>query len=235
MQGSPSCRFFILGAGASADSGLPTYRGQGRVITTTLENLQTRQGIETIWSDLRELQATQPGPTYQRLEQMLLECNGNAMVVTQNVDGLVRNIDLHGASVIELHGNLKRATCLSCGVETMPTMDVACPVCLVGLLRPHVVLVGEPLDPSLLCEIYSWISKARPSECYIIGTSMQFAYLHEFVRKCCIRGNPCRVIHVNPDPDYVWHQKRIKTICAMGEYRQVLVKRKRDHDKWDSL
>lgn len=235
MQGAPISRFFILGAGASVDSGLPTYRNQGRVITTTLENLQTRHGIETIWRDLRELQATQPGPTYEKLEQLLLECNGNAMVVTQNVDGLIHGIDLHGARVVELHGNLKRATCLSCGAEVTSTMEAACPMCLVGLLRPHVILVGEAIDPCQLSDIYSWISKARPSECYIVGTTMQFAYLHNFVRQCCIKGNPCRVIHVNPDPEYTWHQKRIKTVCAMGEYRQVLVNRKREQDKRDSL
>jgi NAD-dependent deacetylase len=73
-------------------------------------------------------------------------------LITQNVDGLHLSAGSH--NVVEMHGNLWKIRCTQCGrITTNRSLQLGpqptCGVCG-GLLRPHVVWFGEPLDPVIL-------------------------------------------------------------------------------------
>ncbi len=145
----------LTGAGISADSGVPTFRGEdGLWRNFRAEDLATLEAFERdprlVWewySWRRELIATkQPNPAHYALAE--LERRFDAFVlVTQNVDGL--HAKAGSRKLIELHGNIWKVRCTKCG-EVTEHLDVPieilpyCKHCN-GLLRPHIVWFGEVL------------------------------------------------------------------------------------------
>lgn len=237
-------RFFILGAGASVDSGMKTYRGHESLSYTyydpdnppmTFEALGNDEGMKRMWAHVEELKKDKNnakiGATYLKLQKML---NDNCMVVTQNVDGLIHAIDTHDARIVEIHGHLKTATCLKCN-KTCDTEKVNhnhCGDCG-SWLRPDIVLLGENVNDVKGININSWINRNHPTECYVIGTTLQFSYLRNMIISCRKKG--ARVIHVNTDPEYEWHCMREKTAAIEGLATSVLVRRKKNDELRNKL
>jgi NAD-dependent deacetylase len=150
----------LTGAGASAESGVPTFRGEGGIWSEYDERDFTFQRLRRdpagFWRDWVALRADlagafDPNPAHDALAD--LEAAGHLhAVVTQNVDGL------HAAAgsddVVELHGTAGRVVCASCGrerdaapvVERVRDGEVPprCAECG-GVLEPDAVLFGEPL------------------------------------------------------------------------------------------
>jgi len=150
----------LTGAGVSAESGVPTFRGPGGLWENHRpEELATPQAFQRdpvlVWrwyNWRRELiSACRPNPAHQALVR-LEERVPRFTLITQNVDGL------HGLAgsrrLLEIHGSIWVLRCVSCGLEAedhslnLPTPP-QCPDCG-GILRPGVVWFGEPLDPDLL-------------------------------------------------------------------------------------
>ena len=119
---------FVTGAGMSADSGLPTYRGVGGLYDsgTTEEGLPIEVLLsgplfarrpEWTWKYLAEIERACRGAAPNRghevlalLERRLPRC----VVLTQNVDGLHRRAG--STEVIEIHGNLHDLSCTACEI-----------------------------------------------------------------------------------------------------------------------
>lgn len=170
---------FLTGAGISAESGIPTFRGEkGLWEEFDAEELATVEGFERnpekvwAWYDLRRTQALQckPNPAHETIA--VLEKSGfDTAVITQNIDDLHR---LAGNDrLIELHGNIWKVKCTRfCGVwedRTAPYPHLP-PVCACGsLLRPHVVWFGEMLDESILASAYMRLGET--DLCVVVGTS----------------------------------------------------------------
>jgi NAD-dependent deacetylase len=182
----------LTGAGLSAESGVPTFRGEGGLWKTyRAEELATPQAFRRdprlVWEWYgwrRELVAAcRPNPAHTSLAQFAL--SGRASLVTQNVDGLhtaaahaeAGHQDAKAALPLELHGALFRDRCSACGVlsdaegavdsssvETLPR----CPRCS-ELLRPDVVWFGEALDPRVLDDAFQ--RAAGADVCLVVGTS----------------------------------------------------------------
>lgn len=200
--------FFILGAGASSDSGLPTYRGEDGLydddstpeILLTPRNLYTHP--ESVWRFLNPLysmiQQHTPGPTYQKIAEIIQE-HPHSFLLTQNIDGYATNLNL---PVIEMHGSHKTMTCVGCGSSIPTDFDKFRCDCG-GWYRPDVVLFEESLPKKSVQEVYYLLKKRRPKYVLVIGTSMQFPYLRVFIDKAKKRG--AKVIHINPDPNYHGH------------------------------
>jgi NAD-dependent deacetylase len=145
----------FTGAGVSAESGVPTFRGAGGLWERYRpEELATPEAFardpELVWRWYRWRQVlvyrAGPNPGHRAVAE--LEAIGVVKaVITQNVDGLHQKAG--SRNVVELHGSLWRARCVECGavyrldkpVEETPPR---CPKCG-GLLRPDVVWFGEPL------------------------------------------------------------------------------------------
>ncbi len=146
----------LTGAGISAESGVPTFRGpDGLWEGHRPEELATPQAFaadhEKVWrwyNWRRELIAgCQPNDAHRALVEIEQRAERFSLV-TQNVDGLHR---LAGSNdPIELHGNIWITRCTACGARRedrrvplpVPPFCKACG----GLLRPHIVWFGESLD-----------------------------------------------------------------------------------------
>ncbi len=145
----------LTGAGISADSGVPTFRGaEGLWRTFRAEDLATPEAFERdprlVWEWYnwrRELIATkQPNPAHEALVK-LERREKQFWLITQNVDGLHRAAGSQRLS--EIHGNIWKVRCTGCDVISenreipLPILPT-CQLCH-ALLRPHIVWFGESL------------------------------------------------------------------------------------------
>ena len=172
----------LTGAGVSAESGVPTFRGGGDStvwrgmpfeIISSAGMLQRDLPAVWEWFNYRrgKLEALKPNPAHEaiaRWQDVLKELS----LVTQNIDGLHQMAG--SRNVIELHGNVWRARCADCGARTNARdlrFDRGVPLCFDcgGALRPDVVLFGEML-PTGAFELAA--VKAESCElCVVVGTS----------------------------------------------------------------
>jgi len=154
--------FFITGAGISADSGLPTYRGVGGLydgrktadgvsIEEALSAGMFRQRPEITWKYMSEIEASARSKTFNRAHEVLAELEqikARVWVLTQNIDGF--HLAAGSQNVIEIHGTMRRIRCTQCGktksVATYEGMQIPphCEACG-SMMRPDVVLFDEML------------------------------------------------------------------------------------------
>jgi NAD-dependent deacetylase len=192
LRGSRSI-LFITGAGLSADSGLPTYRGIGGLYegrdaedNIPIEALLSREAIEArpdlTWKYLLQIElacrTSKPNRGHEVIAEMESEFE-RVWVLTQNVDGFHRQAG--SRQVIDIHGDLHRIRCMRCAYE-QPVTDYAgltipprCPDCN-GVLRPDVVLFGERLPARQLATYQAEIPDGFDLV-LSIGTTSVFPYI----------------------------------------------------------
>ncbi len=163
------CVVALTGAGISAESGVPTFRGaDGLWRNFRAEELATPGAFQRdphlVWewynwrrSLLREIQPNRAHIALRELEERVRDFT----LITQNVDGLHT---LAGSrKVLELHGSIWRLRCTECDREE-ENRDVPLkllPMCACGgLKRPGVVWFGEMLPPGVLEEAFERAGKA---------------------------------------------------------------------------
>jgi NAD-dependent protein deacetylase/lipoamidase len=146
----PKRTVVLTGAGISADSGIPTFRGEGGLWRNyRAEDLATPEAFATNpllvweWYEWRRslVRNAEPNAAHRSLASL-----PSALVVTQNVDALHQRAG--SADVIELHGNLFRARCVreQTRADARDAFEKLPPQCACGaLLRPDVVWFGEML------------------------------------------------------------------------------------------
>jgi NAD-dependent deacetylase len=204
---------FITGAGISAESGVPTYRGIGGLY----DNRNTEEGmsIETILSG--ETLRARPGLTWKYISLIEKKCRnarlnrGHEIIVemeacfkrvwtlTQNVDGFHRAAG--SRNLITIHGNIHELICTKCdwnkSVKNFAglSMPPVCPKCQ-ARVRPDVVFFGEMLPAQELATLSSQL-KIGFDLTFSIGTSSVFPYITQPVIMARDRGRP--TIEINPD------------------------------------
>jgi NAD-dependent deacetylase len=149
---------FFTGAGLSAESGIPTYRGKGGMWAEyDYEDYACQRAFdrdpEKVWDfhDKRRAKvgACEPNDGHRIIADVQRERAGTS-VVTQNIDGLHRR---SGAiDVVELHGSLWR---VRCDKEHIVRDDTSVPMsprqCSCGAyFRPDIVWFEDSLDPRTL-------------------------------------------------------------------------------------
>ncbi len=168
----------LTGAGVSAESGVPTFRGEdGLWRNFRAEELATPGAFARDpllvweWYDWRRQRISQvkPNPSHIAIAQMGTR-HKNLTLITQNVDGLHT---LAGSKdVLELHGNIWRLRCTECGkvVENREVPLKLLPRCVCGgLQRPDVVWFGEAIPGDVLSEC---IERIERSDFFLVaGTS----------------------------------------------------------------
>lgn len=170
----------LTGAGISAESEIPTFRGKGGLWKQfKAEELATmsafRKNPELVWEWYdwrRELMADKAPNPGHRVIAKWEETFPKFKLVTQNIDGLHQKAG--SRSVIELHGNIWKVRCTEEGTVTdlaeSPLKEIPprCRSCG-ALLRPHVVWFGESLDMSVLDEAI--LSCSGCEVMFVVGTS----------------------------------------------------------------
>jgi NAD-dependent deacetylase len=169
----------LTGAGISAESGIPTFRGDGGLWKNfRAEELATPEAfardpkVVWEWYDWRRSQiaAAEPNAGHRALSQMERKMP-RFTVITQNVDGLHERAG--SVSVLKLHGNIWTIRCTACERERRdlrPHLDTLPPICSCGgLERPGVVWFGEGLPDAIWDEA---VQSAQESDLFfVIGTS----------------------------------------------------------------
>jgi NAD-dependent deacetylase len=169
----------LTGAGISAESGVPTFRGQGGLwrqyratdLATPEAFAEDPRLVWEFYNWRREVLAPlHPNPGHLALAAMENRLE-HFTLVTQNIDGLHRTAG--NREMIELHGNIWKVRCTGCGAVTedrrVPLPELpTCGSCG-ALLRPHVVWFGEMLDPQILDLASRAINSCRLM--LVVGTS----------------------------------------------------------------
>jgi NAD-dependent protein deacetylase/lipoamidase len=169
----------LTGAGVSAESGIPTFRGAGGLWRSfRAEDLATPQAFAKDpklvweWYDWRRglIAAAQPNAAHRALAE-LERRKDNFTLITQNVDGLH---DRAGSrNVLKVHGDIWTLRCTGCGAEreerSTPLAEIP-PRCSCGALeRPGVVWFGEGLPSGVWQRAQD--AAGRADVLLVIGTS----------------------------------------------------------------
>jgi NAD-dependent deacetylase len=226
---------FITGAGLSADSGLPTYRGIGGLyndssaedglpIEAILSGQMLRLDPERTWRHLARVAKAGRGATFNRGHSVIAGMEQSfhrVCVLTQNVDGFHR--EAGSTNVIDIHGDLHDLICTdrrcawrgnvpgSFELDEVPR----CPDCN-AVLRPEVVLFGEELPRDKLKTLYAELDRGFDVT-FSIGTTSVFPYIAEPILLAADEGRP--TVEINPGDTEV--TKHVTVKIALGAARAL--------------
>ena len=214
----------LTGAGVSAESGVPTFRGSGGLWEgRPIEEVASLQGFLAdpvrVWrfyeERRRRLIDVRPNPGHEVLARWQ-KCFERYDLITQNVDGLHQAAGAE--NVLELHGNIWRVRCLGCGRERedrtvpFPELPPRCEACG-GMERPAVVWFGEFLPQDVLQ------AASRAAEgaevLLVVGTSAVVYPAAGLVEVTARHGG--KVVEVNPDPSALAHAATVQLRGPSGD------------------
>jgi NAD-dependent deacetylase len=200
--------FVLTGAGISAESGIPTYRGQGGVwrqydfaaMATMRAFLADR---EPIWAWYRERRdgvvAAAPNAAHAAVAE-LARLARSCLVVTQNVDDLHERAGLPHAQLVHVHGRILESRCLACGATAPADADDArraCPSCGARELRPAVVWFDEELPPAEVARVEAHLDHGPCDLVLVVGTTASFPYVLDWAHRAA--GAAGLIVDVNPE------------------------------------
>ena len=203
----------FTGAGASAESGIPTFRGAGGLWTkydpvkvASIDSFM--QDPTAYWMVSKErggiALAARPNPGHWAL--VALEAAGVLVaIVTQNTDGL------HQASgsrrVVEVHGSSRTVQCLDCGTRESRAvvqarlavqMPPLCKSCGGLFLKPTVVLFGEPMPLPAMHEALALAQSADVM--LVVGSSLVVHPAADIPLAAVRAGASLIIINTEPTP-----------------------------------
>ena len=220
----------LTGAGVSAESGVPTFRGEHGLWKKhrpeELANFDAfMRNPELVWEwyDYRrklisEVQPNQGHAALTRMEEVIPDFT----LITQNVDGLHRKVG--SENVIELHGNIMWSRCVDCGRKTDKAEMIVddellhCPCG--GMMRPDVVWYGEALPEAA---IHSAFRCAETCDMFFsIGTS---AVVHPAASLPIVaKQSGAFVVEINAEPTVLSSRIDESIIGLSGEVLPELIK-----------
>jgi NAD-dependent deacetylase len=228
----------LTGAGISAESGVPTFRGKdGLWRQYKAETLATPEAFERDpklvweWYDWRRglIAPVEPNAGHRVIagwESLF----GEMAVITQNVDGL--HAKAGSQNVVELHGNIWKLRCTREGTvgevrdNPLPHIPPVCPNCG-SFLRPHIVWFGESLDPVVLGRAYELSESCQVM--FVIGTSAVVHPAASLPYSAARAG--AKIIEVNLEPTSLTPQADFFFPGKAGEILPVLDRRLRERTK----
>ncbi len=220
----------LTGAGISAESGVPTFRGEEGLWKkfrpeelATFEAFMANPQLVWEWYEYRRKIIEEIKPNLGHLALVDFQRHFEKFdLITQNVDGLHHQTG--SENVIELHGNIKRNKCISCGKkyeslnEVLPGIPPLCPCG--GNIRPDVVWFGEMLPQDAIHKAFEVSSQCDLF--FSIGTS---AVVHPAASLPLIaKRNGAYVVEVNISATEISHSVDESLFGKSGEILPYLAK-----------
>ena len=199
--------FVLTGAGISAESGIPTFRGKdGYWRNFDPAKLATPEAFaenpKLVWEWYRErrqwIREAQPNPAHRSIVDLARRAK-EFFLVTQNVDDLHARAGLPPEKMVQIHGDIFVTRCSDCGRDRSENEGVDLPKCREcgGLMRPGVVWFGEQLDPRKIDIVENFLASGPCDLVFVIGTTALFGYVVEWT--VCARGTNGQLIEINPE------------------------------------
>jgi len=207
----------LTGAGISTDSGIPDFRGPQGVWTlnpkaermSDIRYYRSDPEVRRLsWQSRLAHPAWTAAPNSGHRALVALEKRGKLRaLITQNIDGLHQRAGNSPGLVIEVHGNLHKAICLSCGWRgAMQAVldrvrngeeDPSCATCG-GILKSDTISFGQSLVPEV---IERAMSSAAEADCLIaVGTTLQVYPVAGAVPTAKAAGATIIIVNAQPTP-----------------------------------
>jgi NAD-dependent deacetylase len=215
----------VTGAGVSAESGIPTFRGKdGYWRNLDPARLATPEAFtrdpELVWRWYRErrqrIRDAHPNAAHEAIAK-LAQGADEFLLVTQNVDDLHGRAGLAKAEMVQIHGDIFATKCSRCDFKQYdyrPSVAAAtygaaseqeegqengvprCTKCC-GPMRPGVVWFGEPLPSRETERVENYLQRGSCGVVIVAGTTATFGYIIDWA----LRASRCggELIEVNPE------------------------------------
>jgi len=215
LQHSPCVA--LTGAGLSTRSGLPDFRSPGKGLWARLEEMpdsasevMTLQGFkeypEVFYSRfglfVEKVLSAKPNPAHIALAE-LEACGHLQAIITMNGDMLHQKAG--SQNVIEMHGTLARAICISCYqpddgmVHWQQYLESGkIPQCrhCGGIMKPDVILTGEQLPVKMVMKAKKFLGESNVI--LAVGTSFAGGPVMKWIENACEQGKKMVIINLTP-------------------------------------
>ena len=210
--------FVLTGAGVSAESGIPTFRGRdGYWRNFDPAKLATPEAFardpKLVWEWYRErrqrIRNAQPNAAHEAIAKLAGQAD-EFLLVTQNVDDLHARAGFPKEKMVQIHGDIFVTRCSRCefacpGRGGSPELigawenDVALPRCpeCDALMRPGVVWFGEQLPWNELQQVENFLDRGGCDLVIVAGTTATFGYIIDWALRASQGG--AELIEVNPE------------------------------------
>ncbi len=204
----------ITGAGISAESGIPTFRGRdGYWRNLDPAKLATpsafRDDPRLVWEWYRErrqrIRDAQPNPAHQAIVKLAAGAR-DFLLVTQNVDDLHLRAEWESArlpaeKMVQIHGDIFVTRCSRCEFHyrehEADTLEIPkCRECG-ALMRPGVVWFGEQLSMGEMQRVEGFLAHGACDVVLVVGTTAMFGYVVDWAVRAA--GQHGQLIEVNPE------------------------------------
>ena len=202
--------FVLTGAGVSAESGIPTFRGKdGYWRNLDPTKLATPEAFardpQLVWDWYRErrqrIRNAQPNAAHEAIAR-LAQRTDEFLLVSQNVDDLHARAGVAAEKMVQIHGDIFVTRCSRCEFERHEyeqEHEHGLPKCrdCHELVRPGVVWFGEQLSRNKLERVENFLDGGACDVVIVAGTTATFGYIIDWA----LRGsrNGAELIEVNPE------------------------------------
>ncbi len=206
----------LTGAGVSAESGIPTFRGKdGYWRNLDPAQLATPEAFEKnpklVWQWYRErrhrIRNAQPNAAHAAITR-LAQYADEFLLVTQNVDDLHARAGLLKEKMVQIHGDIFVTRCSRCEFgftnykhdhEHEQERENVVPRCSQcdALMRPGVIWFGEQLPWNDVQGVETYLDRGACDVVIVAGTTATFGYIIDWAVRASHDGG--ELIEVNPE------------------------------------
>ena len=205
----------LTGAGVSAESGIPTFRGKdGYWRNLNPAKLATPEAFAKdpglVWEWYRErrqrIRNAQPNPAHKAIAK-LAQYAQEFLLVTQNVDDLHARAGSSKEKMVQIHGDIFVTRCSRCDFSRHDyeheheheSEDIDLPRCprCEGLMRPGVVWFGEQLPWDELRRVENYLEDGPCDFVIVAGTTATFGYIIDWALRAIASDG--ELVEVNPE------------------------------------
>ena len=204
--------FVITGAGVSAESGIPTFRGKGGYWRNLdPAKLATREAFardpKLVWEWYRErrqhIRNARPNAAHEAIAR-LAQNTDEFLLVTQNVDDLHARAGVSPEKMVQIHGDIFVTRCSRCdfGFIERTEEQQEIPTCTkcAALMRPGVVWFGEQLPWNDLQRVESYLDRGAFNLVIVAGTTATFGYIVDWALRASHGGGELIEVNLEETP-----------------------------------